>query len=459
MNLRCVIAAALLGLCAACDAQPAHPSLLVIVLDTVREDHVSAYGYPRRTTPAVDALAAQADRYENARSTAPWTLPSHASLFTGRFPHEHGAEARKTVDGQFFDAWPLSDEQLTLAEALESEGYSTAAFAANAGYVTERYGLSQGFQQFTSKRMRGDEVVDRALDWIGSGGRPFFVFLNLMDAHRKYNVEAVADAAARNLPAPPDLDAGQLLDLLCVSVLETAEAPSPELVQRVQDAYDLGIANADLALGRLFDELRARGLFDDTVIVVTADHGEYFGEHDVVEHSKDVYEPGLCIPLIVKHARQSAGRVIDAPTSIADVPRIVLGSMPAPLAALAKQFPGSSADRGLLAELRYTRQKDMSASYGKRFDRERSVLYVGSWKLIRSSDGQHELYDLASDPKELRNVFESRPEVSAKLMARLHALTLQRRTFEGDPIPPPLTADELRTLRETGYAGDVDALK
>lgn len=457
-------AVAALALSAACGTQSPPPNVLVIVLDTVRADHLSCYGYPRPTTPRIDALAAGADRYTRARSTAPWTLPSHASLFTGKFPHEHGADARKTVQGQFFDSWPLDANEWTLAEALAAEGYRTAAFVANAAYVNERHGLAQGFEVFKSEKMRAPDVLAAALAWIQGGQgdaarKPYFLFLNFMDAHRKYNVAPLAPERAAQLPAVPTRDVGELLDELVQTVLATENTPSEQLVSDVIDAYDLGLANADHALGQLFDALRAAGTLDNTLIVITSDHGEYFGEHDLVEHSKDVYEPVLSIPLIVKRPAQSAGRVLDAPLSIADVPRIVFESLPQDKRASASRFPGSSPERGLLAELRYTRSKDMGAPYGKRFDRERAVFYSNHWKLIRSSDGQHELYDLSKDPRELANLFTERADEAKKLMARLHALTLNRRTYEGDPIPPPLTADELRTLRETGYAGDVDDVK
>ena len=437
------------------------PNVVVIVLDTVRVDHLSCYGYARKTTPNLDALAAGADRYTLARATAPWTLPSHASLFTGKFSHEHGAEARRTTGGEFFDSWPLDPSELTLAEMFGEQGYRTGAFAANAAYVNARHGLDQGFDVFESQKRRAPEINAAALEWLEApageaklAGAPHFLFLNYMDAHRKYNVAPLAPERAGELPAPPARDVGDLLDELCSAILDSEPPPAPEMVQRVVDAYDLGLANLDAALGELFGELKRRGLYDDALIVVTSDHGEYFGEHDLVEHSKDVYEPALRIPLIVKRPGQVKGRVLDEPLSIADVPRLVLEELPGKFSDYAKRFPGSSKERGLLAELRYTRSKDFAAPYGKRFDRERTVLYSGHWKLIRSSDERHELYDLRSDPQERDNLFGSKPEEAKKLLARVKALTLHRRTYEGDPTPPPLTPEEEQVLRETGYAGD-----
>jgi arylsulfatase A-like enzyme len=442
--------------CAACGS-PQPPPVVLIVLDTIRADHLSCYGYARPTSPNLDRFAAQADLYRLARSTAPWTLPSHASLFTGKFPHEHGAESRATPEG-VTDGWPLAQDEVTLAEALAGEGYRTGAFAANFAYVNARYQLDQGFATFSSEKRRAPEINAAALAWLDAppadpkaAGAPFLLFLNYMDAHRRYNVAPLPPGRAEELPAPPARDVGELLDELVSAVLAQEAPPPPELVQGAIDAYDLGIANLDRALGELFDELRRRGLYDQALIVVTSDHGEYFGEHDLVEHSKDVYEVALRIPLLIKRPGQRAGRVLDDPLTIADVPRLVLEQLSDELRELAPRFPGSSGDRGRLAELRYTRPKDLAAPYGERFRRERSVLYAGRWKLIRSSDGAHELYDLEKDPTESHNLFADQPEEARKLLLRLKSLTLARRRYDGDPPPEPLTADELRALDELGY--------
>jgi arylsulfatase A-like enzyme len=452
VSLPCVLLSALsLGGCGR--EEPA--DVILIVLDTVRADHLGCYGYARPTTPNLDAFAKHADRYALARSTAPWTLPSHASLFTGRFPHEHGADARKSGE-VFFDAMPLPDNELTLAEMLASEGYATAGIAANFAYVTEGRGLAQGFQHFENVRGRGPLVEAKALEWLAARRAtperaPRFLFLNFMDAHRKYNVTPLEGARASELPPPPARDAGEMLDDFCHSVLMEEAPPAPGLVAEVIDAYDLALANLDASVGRVLDDLRRSGEYDDALILVTSDHGEYFGEHDLVEHSKDVYEPALRVPLIVKRPGQTEGRVLEEPISLADVPKLILAELPERFEAYAPRFPGSSRERGMLAELRYTREKDMKQPYGKRFDRERTVLYSGSWKLIRSSDGRHELYHLANDPGETTNLFESRREVADKLLLRAQYLTYQRRTFEGDPPLEPMSEEMKKAIEEIGY--------
>ncbi len=432
--------------------------MVLIVLDTVRADHLSCYGYSRPTTPHLDAFAAGADRYAVARSTAPWTLPSHASLFTGKVPQLHGADAFKLPSGAVADAAALSADEFTLAEALAEAGYSTGAFVANKGYVNPRMGLAQGFGEFMNERYDALEMSRRAAQWVAAQPkeRPWFVFVNYMDAHRPYNTNALPGERAAQLPPPPkegEPNAVAALDALCNHVLLRREPPPPEMVQRVVDCYDLALANLDLGLGALFADLRVRGLLDDALVIVTSDHGEYFGEHDLVEHSKDVYEEALRIPLIVKRPGQAAGRVVEAPISLADVAGLLLREAAPQVAERHDdKFKGASDAPGHLAQARYARSKDLSAPWRRRFDRERDVLYAENYKLIRSSDGKHELYDLALDPTERQNLFAERPAEAKTLMAQIERVLAKSARRATAPLPP-LTKDELRAMKELGYVG------
>jgi len=454
MNSRALLLCASLAVAAPSCAEPeTAPNVVLLVLDTVRADHLSAYGYSRPTSPRLAALCERADRYALARSTAPWTLPSHASLFTGKFPFQHLADA-ELVDAVFNDARPLSEEELTLAEALAAEGYATAAFAANRGYVNERMGLTQGFATFVNERHPGVGMSELAHAWVKARpqGQPFFLFVNYMDAHRPYNVAPVDGPNEAALPPASEENPSALLDALYEQVYGADAPPDPALVRKAIDAYDRGIANADRGAGELLARLEQDGLLDGALVIVTADHGEYLGEHDLVEHSKDVYEPALRVPLIVKRPGQSRGRVIEEPASIADVPGLVLAELPKAVRAKhAGQFPGQAGVRGLFAEINYSRGKDMAAPWGERFLRERSALYLERWKVIRSSDGKHELYDLASDPREERNLFAERPREAQLLLdtlARIQARSGGTRTHVDAREP---TEDELKELRELGY--------
>ncbi len=455
-------AAALIG-CSSCSSEPPPRNVVLIVLDTVRADHLSCYGYGRPTTPALDAFAAGADRYVTARSTAPWTLPSHASLFTGKPAYLHGADALKLPGGAIADAAPLRPEELTLAEALAAAGYDTGAFVANKGYVNPRMGLDQGFALFVNERHPAPRMSELALEWLGArqAGRPWLVFLNYMDAHRPYNTAPLSPERAAQLPAPPAPgapDAVASLEALYLHVFQREEPPPPEMVQRVVDNYDLALANLDAGLGQLFDGLRARGLFDDALIVVTADHGEYFGEHDLVEHSKDVYEEALRVPLIVKRPGQRAGRVIEAPISLADVAGLTLDEACPKARPSRDAFAGARGAPGHFAQARYARQRDLDATWNGRFLRERDALYVENFKLIRSSDGQHELYDLAADPRESHNLIGARAKEAATMMGRLQReLAKGAAGRKGAAELPELSPAEIEALEKelaaTGYIG------
>lgn len=450
VGLSCTLAS-----CPSSDAPRTPPNVIVLVLDTVRPDHLSCYGYARPTTPNLDALAAIADRYTQARSTAPWTLPSHASLFTGLFPFQHHADAF-LKDGQVEDARPLSSEALTLAEVLKQEGFATGAFAANTGYLNRNSGLDQGFDKYVCGRVDASRMSSAALEWLADPATraPFFLFINYMDAHRTYNTAVLGPERAAQLPAPPPEGetADTYLDALCEHVLGQETPPDPELVRKTIDAYDLALANLDAGVAELLDGLKRAGRFDDALIVVCADHGEYFGEHDLAEHSKDVYEAAMRIPLIVKRPRQREGRVIDQPISIADVPKLVFASFPDEIAQRqASKFPGTSGVGGMLGQIHYTRPKDLNKPWGLRFRRERDVLYEGRYKLIRSSDDRHELFDLVNDPDEQRNLFDERPLEAVKLMQRLELLERHATTIQAAQEGRKLTPEEQQELEKLGY--------
>ena len=441
----------------ACGSSPAgRPNVVLLVMDTVRADHLSCYGYGLPTSPRLDALAEVADVYRTARATAPWTLPSHASMFTGEYPFAHGAQARKDpATGRILNALPLRPDRRTLAEVLAAEGYETAAFLANGAYLSGRYGLNRGFGVYR-EREPGEGVLApdmraRALEWLDgrAGDGPFFLFVNFMDAHRPYNVTPLPPDRAAELPPPDPQAPGELLDALCTAVLERRRPPAGELVRRVVTQYDTAIANLDLVIGRLLDDLRERGLFESTLVIVTSDHGEYFGEHDLVEHSKDVYEEGLRVPLIVKRPGQGRGRVIEEPASLVELPWLVLSELPGDVRERWRgTFPGSDGDVHL-AELRYTRSKDLAASYGARFRRERTVIYAGRYKAIRSTDGKHELYDLEADPGEERNLVEEQGELARRLLDL--AQRLRREGESENQAEIRLSEDEEAELQRLGY--------
>jgi arylsulfatase A-like enzyme len=433
---------------------PRPPNVLVVTLDTVRADHLSAYGYPVRTSPQLERLAARSTRYARAWATSPWTLPSHASLFTGKHAFEHGARTYP-IDQPGNNVRPLHKGHVTLAEALREQGYATAAFVANVAYLGRRWKLHQGFDVYDVQHEMGEARNVDVLAWLASRDerKPFFLFVNYMDAHRPYN----ARPRPGLLPREVVQDKGALLNQLYKTVMPGKVEAPPDLRQKVVDQYDTAIANLDEELGRLVDAVEAAG---PAVVVVTSDHGEYFGEHRLVEHSKDVYEPALRIPLVVRTPGQDAGRVVSTSMSLVDVPRLIADGLPAHVRdALIPHFPYVPGRHPVIAEVYYTRTKDLfHPEWGWRFRRVRTALVDWPFKLIQSSDGAHELHDLARDPAELHDLRADRPEVASGLARTLDALLATRKKAREVKGPvedeEPLSPEDEEALRALGYVGN-----
>jgi arylsulfatase A-like enzyme len=419
--MRCILPLCALAAAAACGppAPPRARQVLVLSLDTLRADHLSLYGYERATSPALEALAREATLYTRAQAAAPWTLPSHASMFTGLYPYEHGAHTWPIEDlaaladrgwNDLNNVGPLEPHHLTLAEAFAQEGFATGAIVANMAFMDARFGVAQGFDDYDQGRAPVDDVSARALAWIDAHAEePFFLFVNYMDTHRPYN------CTPRDGAWPSGAEHGNVLVPLTPLVLDLAEEVPPELLTAAVDQYDTAIANLDEGLGRLFDALRARGHYDDMLIVVTSDHGEYVHLAGLVLEHSDVDPPAAARARLTQHWPRGA----------------------------------------VHAENYYTRVKDLRSPWGARFDRVRRVRFDGPLKYIDSSDGAHELYDLAADPREETNRV-ARPPAGADL-ARALQDWLARRAPAPRPGLVESDAAHQAELAASGYAGGGDS--
>ncbi|MCH7812728.1 MAG: sulfatase [Planctomycetes bacterium] len=427
------------------------PNVILITVDTLRADHLSCYGHHRPTSPNIDRFAAGATRFTRAMATSPWTIPTHGSLLTGKLPFEHGAHTVK-VREPVNNVRTLPLENVTLAEVLAGEGYRTGAFVANDGYLSAGSQFDQGFGTYHVDRVYGHVLNREVFKWLEADPQqPFFLFVNYIDTHRPYNT-----ALRPGFIDPPAVqDQGQLVDRLYQRVMPGIGPIPPDLVAMVKDQYDTSVANLDAQIGALFDRLQTLGHYDRTVIVLTSDHGEYFGEHHLVEHSKDVYQEVLWVPLIVKGVGQERGRVIETPVSSTDVPNLIFAEFPKRLATrYRKLFPDAPGNHEIIAENYYTRTEDLfNPTWGHRFDRIRTVIIDWPHKFILSSDDRHELYDLAADPRESQNLVESRGELANKLAARIRRVQSLRRRYEDAALPQPLTEEQRRRLQGLGYIG------
>ena len=338
------------------------PNVLLLILDTVRASSLSLYGYERPTSPTLERLAREGVVFDRAFSTAPWTLPSHASLFTGRWPHELST------------GWtsPLDRADSTLAEALSTRGYLTAGFVANSIYANAETGLARGFHTYRDyslslgtllrsatltrritdswelrKLVGTDELLGRRtageineefLDWEEThAGRPFFAFLNYFDAHDPYLPPAEWFERIAGYRRVQNLSP---LRRLSVDARRTGVSPAD--VRLEMDAYDASIAWLDHQIEVLLAELERRGTLRNTLVVVASDHGEEFGEHGLFLHGHTLYRRALQVPLVIwKPGTVPAGKRVSHPVSLRDLPATLLSMV----SGKSNPFPGASLSR------------------------------------------------------------------------------------------------------------------
>jgi arylsulfatase A-like enzyme/Flp pilus assembly protein TadD len=395
-----------------CGRATRRPDVVVVSIDTLRADRLPAYGYRAGATPAIDGLRRESVLFSDATTSCPLTLPAHATLFTGSLPPRHGVR-----DNAGYTLDRAAPE--TLAQRLALRGYETAGFV-SAGVLDASTGISRGFQTWDDAIARradrsaasetqrsGAETVARALSWLDgrAGKTPFLLFVHLYEPHAPY--------------APPE-----------------------PYASRFASAYDGEVAAADAAVGSLLEGLRKRGLFEPAEILVLSDHGEGLSDHGEEEHGILLYREALHVPLIWKRAgAKQPAATIREPVSLADVLPTLLGIAGAPSGPRlgdGVDLFGSAARlqaRRHYAETFYPRVhlgwSDLASSWD------------GRWHYI---DGpQPELYDVASDPRETRNLFGERREIAAE----------SRRFLDGlrTPYAAPGAADaeQLARLTALGY--------
>jgi arylsulfatase A-like enzyme len=418
-------------------ARPQLPNVILITLDTLRSDRLSLYGYSRPTDPRLRAFARQAQVYEKALSPSSWTLPAHASIFTGTLPRRHGADHAGPAEP--LPIHPLHPKNLTLAEILRDHGYRTAGIVANHGLLNRDFGMDQGFDLFDARPKRlfsylpavhswigwlaphpyecltksyrpAEEITESALRWIHQNRTgPFFLFINYLDPHSPYCPPAPFD---RMFPGKRWDIANPLKEINL-----GRRQPTPAEAAHFAALYDGEIAYLDRQLGTLLDELKRLDLYDDALIVVTSDHGEFFGEHSLWEHGYGPYEEVYRVPLLIRYPGGSpAGREAGTVSTVQILPTILQRlavPAPQPLDAAALTSSGQS----VVAE-QYV-SKLFWDLFGDRFGRAFDVSYEWPWKLVLYSDGARDLFDLAADPTERRDLESLHPEVADAMSARL----------------------------------------
>ena len=416
-----LLASLLVSVPAALAAPNPAPNVVFITIDTLRADHLGCYGYKQIRTPNIDALAADGVRFERAYTPVPVTLPSHSVIFTGTYPLLSGMHD--------FAANTLNPTQPTLASVLKEQGYTTGAVIA-AAVLDSRFGLNHGFDfyydHFDFNRMEeanldemerpGNLVADQALEWLGQNyQKKFFLWIHLYDPHYPYR------------------------------------PPAPYSEEYKDRPYDGEIAFADAQVGRLIGFLKAKGLYQNTLIVLSGDHGESLGEHGEKTHGFFIYNATLHVPVIIRLPGGASAKTVSELISLADL-------MPTVLQALKVDVPSQVQGRNLLPLMTPKNEEAARSLYAETF---MPRLHF-NWSELRAVETENyhfidapkpELYDLKKDPGETQNLYPQKKAVAEEMRAKL--ATLIREYSAGQELAEKTGLDPalMERLKSLGYAG------
>ena len=402
-------------------------NVLLIGVDTLRPDRTSAFGYARDTTPNLAELADAGTRFVQARSQAPWTLPSFSSILTSLYPSRHGAGRGG------HDQWTgIDPTTVALSEVLAGQGYETQAMIANL-LIGQEYGLDQGFEGFRS-HWGGEAVGDDAAwvaDWVGRhDSTPWFFFWHIMETHLPY--ESPEEVRSRFVDADyegrydPEASPAVPFDTLDPRpgrrwYVHEGPPPPPDLSdadrQFVHDSYDAELYEMDLALGTVFDALKASGAWDRTVIALVADHGEGLGDHDHYHHGYTLFDDQVRIPMLVRVPGQEPGTV-ERPVAGIDLAPTLLGRL------------GVEAPEGWQGVDRLAADAPSDDPYVIEYpsydSSAQKALVTGRFKYLHDPWFETEaLYDLEADPGETTDVAADHPDVVSNARATLDAFRLR----------------------------------
>jgi choline-sulfatase len=394
--------AATLLLLLGCHRAPRQPNLLLLVVDCLRGDALSVVGYPRPTTPNIDELARQGTRFTRAYAQASWTRPSLPTILTGLYPSEHGLLDLASDPGA--ESAALDDSVLTLAERLKGAGYATA-MVGDQHQLSTRFGLQQGFDLWQPKAGDGANIDRRFLEWQAAlpKDKPFFAYLHYLELHFPY---CPKDLRGKFDEGPSRLDVcadwRQLRDDIRSGKYVVTAADR----QLLRARYDEELLGVDRLIGELVEELKDRDLYDDTLILVTGDHGEEFGEHGGYFHGQSLHDELLHVPLVWKPPSSWEGprdQVVDGTVEQRNVAATFLD------AAGVRQLPAGT--HTLLPWIRGER-RDAPNRYVVSEGVDQIAINEGRWKMIVGREGEgrpgFELYDLGKDPGEKRNLAEGK---------------------------------------------------
>jgi len=434
---------------------PEKPNVLLIIVDTLRADHIGCYGGRKGVSPSLDKLASQGVQFMNAYSTAPWTQPAVASILTSLYPTEHGVV-------KLFDT--LSSGNNTFAERLQRVGYLTGAIISHK-FIGSKFGFSQGFDYFNERNARGhqaitsQEVTRDAIQWLANNkDRSFFLMLHYFDPHYVYQHHQEFNYIKGYQGS---LKPGENIEAL----RDKRKLMTKADVRFLQDLYDEEISYTDKQIGVLMDYLAEAGLKEKTLIVFTADHGEEFMTHGWIGHTRTLYEELVHVPLIFSYPRWFRTSRVESQVSIIDILPTVLDLLGVPyddadlsgisLGKNLNYIEASNKGHPIFFEVSFGNvdgREDLEAKGETAF---KKAVLENQWKLIHDEiTDQLEIYNIAEDPAETKNLIDSVPHIRTHLESYLkawsHLLKNSKNRHEQQRTISP-SDKELEELKALGY--------
>jgi arylsulfatase A-like enzyme len=442
---------------------PKRPSIVLILVDTLRRDYLGFHGFEGDVSPNLDRLAKESVVFENAFTQAPWTKPSVASLFTSLHPDTHGLDNHEGLFGpranQALTTGVLPSEAVTLAEALKGAGYRTAALVGNP-WLDARYGFDQGFDSYDVVETL-PEILERSRGFMRKDGEPFFLYLHFMDVHGPYDApesdfQAMGTspslevrAAPGHLPKLPPY----LSEIPWFGDEEFRERDFGEVVtfrlsrsHTLRARYAANVRDFDRRVAPLVDEIRNSDLDGKTILLLTSDHGEELLEHGGWDHGFNLYDHQMRVPLLIRApGARDRGRRVPRPANLVDVMPTLLTMANAPL-------PDGIAGRDLF---RTDAGEEASFAAATKHREGVSALRTERYKLVLDGrTGSVSLFDLASDPFEYEDVAAENEAETRSLLDRLtrhlERARLSRFRTESAPVPD----DIRRRLEALGYLSE-----
>lgn len=437
-----------------CYAAPANKNfnIVLITIDTLRADHLSCYGYERSTSPNIDRIAEKGIIFKNAIAPSSWTVPSMVSLFTSLYPINHGVIHGFVKINKVYDQEVFSDELTTLAEILKSHGYTTFGVFANL-HLSKKFGFARGFDYFRNLYFSPAPTVNKIVysweDKIKKSAN-FFLWIHYFDPHEPYHSKSpwIERYAPKTLTQKLNLSTKPMLEL---TRLIPAFKKDSQALSHLIALYDSEINYVDLYIGKLIQKFE---LGNNTLIIITSDHGEEFLEHGYVGHANNLYQETIHIPLIIKLPYSTNKEVIEKPVNLVDIMPSILSMLNTnpPEQTLGKSFWEK---KGLLSWIKKLLLEDTEPDYNfSELDRKLilKTILTPEWKYIYSyRDKTEQLYNVKSDPLELNNLVDKKNKEQNILKEQLFNWVSNSKKYPTKRQAIQLSPEEKEKLRGLGY--------